>query len=259
MPNVNDQIDLEYEMVQAGIRRYIHESRKLVEKNVESNTQHGRALIASVVQAVSDGVQNLQQHSTSNRDIARKKLKHVDADQVAYLALLTVVDGISMRYTLLKVARSVGMYIEDQDRLQQWLKEEGKLAEYVIKKANEKTASGRNNKRHGLTHKMNKDGYKATEWTNEERIHVGLRMVDIIITTTGIISLKRQKTARNKTTTFVEATPATLEWIQNFNTGNMVKRPRYAPCIIPPREWDGLFGGGYHFEVINNLPLVRAH
>jgi DNA-directed RNA polymerase len=84
-------------------------------------------------------------------------------------------------------------------------------------------------------------------------------MVDLIITTTGIIALRRQKTSRNKTTTFVEATPETLQWLNNFNEAGMVKRPRFAPCIVPPKNWDGLWGGGYYSDVINRLPFVRAH
>jgi DNA-directed RNA polymerase len=257
MPTLEDQYQLEYEMVQEGIRRYQRNNDKMSSKGIESKTTYGRMMIASVVQEVSKGVAKLQSTTTSNRDIARKKLKNMNADQVAYLALITVIDGISKRYTLMKVARGVGMFIEDQARLQVWLEAEGKIAENIIRQANEK--SGRGSKRTGLIHKMNKDGYKDTEWTNEERIHVGLRMVDIIIQTTGIIAIKRQKTSRNKTTTFVEATPETLEWIQKSNEAGMTKRPRYSPCIIPPRDWEGLFGGGYHSDVINLLPFVRAH
>jgi DNA-directed RNA polymerase len=259
MPTVEDQKQLEYEMVQEGVRRYTHENQKMLGKGLESKTSHGRALVASVVTAVAEGVKHLQTTTTSNRDIARKKLKEMEPDQVAYLSLISVIDGISKRYSLMKVARAIGMHIEDQDRLTKWLAIEGKIAQTIIAQANEKTASGRTQKRAGLTNKMNKDGFKDTEWTNEERIHVGLRMVDVIITSTGIIALRRQTTARNKTTTFVEATPETLDWIRNFNDANMNKRPRYSPCIIPPKDWDGVWGGGYYSEVINRLPLVRAH
>lgn len=259
MPTIEDQMMLEYDMVLEGVRRYNHENNKMLEKGLESKTAHGRALISSVINAVADGVRVLQSTTTSNRDIARKKLRDMNPEQVAYLALISVVDGISKRYSLMKVARAVGMYIEDQDRISRWLEAEGDKAKSIIAQANEKTASGRRNKRHGLTHKMNKDGYENTEWGNEERIHVGLRMVDVIITTTGIIALRRQTTARNKTTTFVEATPETLEWISNFTQCNETKRPRYSPCIIEPKDWEGVWGGGYYSDVINRLPLVRAH
>lgn len=259
MPTLEDQQNLEYEMVQEGVRRYTHQNRKMIDKEIESRTQHGRMMVASVVGEVAKGIRTLQETTTSNRDIARKKVKEMDSDKLAYLALVTVIDGISKRYTLMKVARAIGMFIEDQYRLQLWLAGEGKAAENVLRLANDKGESSYRNKRYGLTNKMNKDGYQYTEWTNEERIHVGLRMIDIIIQQTGIVQLKKTFTGRNKTTTFVVATEATLEWIRRYNEAGMKRRPRYCPCIIPPRDWDDLWGGGYHSDVINKLPFVRAH
>jgi len=259
MPNLDAQLLLEFEMVQEGIARYNHQLNAMMDKGLESKTQHGRALIASVVDAVADGVRELQTTTTSNRDIARKKLREMDAEQVAYLALLSLVDSISKRFSLLKVARTIGLYLEDQDRLQKWMDSDKETAQAIIKMANEKTSSGRHQKHNGLVHKMNKDGFKYTEWTNEERVHVGVRMVDVIIRTTGIVALRRQLTARNKTTTDVEATPATLDWIKSFNEVNMQRRPRYVPCIVQPKDWDDIWGGGYYSDVINRLPLVRTY
>jgi DNA-directed RNA polymerase len=259
MPNLDAQLLLEFEMVQQGINRYNHQLNSMMEKGLESKTQHGRALIASVVDAVAEGVKELQTTTTSNRDIARKKLKEMDAEQVAYLSLLTLIDGISKRYSLMKVSRGIGLFIEDQDRLQRWITEDKETALAIIRMANDKTSTGRHQKHNGLVHKMNKDGFKHTEWTNEERIHVGIRMVDVIIRTTGIVALRKQLTARNKTTTYVEATPATLEWIRAFNDTNMGRKPRYVPCVIEPKDWDGVWGGGYYSQIINRLPLVRTN
>jgi DNA-directed RNA polymerase len=257
MPTIEDQKELEYEMVQAGVVRYEAQNMKLLNQGAESRTKYGRALIASMVTKVAEGVEELQQPSpASRRCVARRKLAECNPEQVAYLGLLSVVDAISKRYSLLKVARNVGMFIEDQQRIQEWLDAEGEIAKNVLKKAEEK--STRRHKRAGIIHKMKADGYN-NEWSNEERIMVGVRLIDIIIARTGIIHLQRLRTARNKTTTFVQATPETLAWIRNFNEYASHRKPRYAPCIVPPKEWDGVWGGGYYSDVINRLPLVRAH
>ena len=100
MPTIEEQIMLEYEMVLEGVRRYKHENTKMMDKGLESKTAHGRAIISSVVNNVAEGIRVLQSTTTSNRDIARKKLRDMDADQVAYLALISVVDGISRRMYL---------------------------------------------------------------------------------------------------------------------------------------------------------------
>ncbi len=256
MPTLEEQLELEEQMLSDGVSRYQSNTNKLIEKGIESNTQHGRAMIAAIVNAVADGVSDIQRDVTSNRDITRKNLQGMDAHQVAYLSLITVVDEVSKRFTLIKVAKSLGSNIELQKRLSLWVEAEGKSALNVIKKANEK--SSKLHKRQGLVHKMNKDGYNHTEWTNEERIHVGMRLVDKIIIKTGLVRLTKS-VKKNKTITYLEATPETLAWVQKFNTHQEVMKPRYAPSLIPPRDWDDVIGGGYHSQVINQLPLVRVH
>lgn len=256
MPTLEEQIELEQQMLADGITRYQSNTNKLIQKGIESNTQHGRAMIAAIVNAVADGVSDIQSDVTSNRDIARKNLQGMDAYQVAYLALITVVDEVSKRFTLMKVAKSVGANIELQKRLSQWVAIEGKPALNVIRKANEK--SSKLHKRQGLVYKLNKDGYNSTEWTNEERIHVGMRLVDKIVIKTGLVKLTKS-IKKNKTITYLEATPETLEWVKKFNTFQEVMKPRYAPSIIPPKDWIDVMDGGYHSTVINQLPIVRVH
>lgn len=257
MATLEEQIELERQMLQAGVDRYQHNTNKLLEKGIESNTQHGRAAIAGIVNALADGVKDIQKDATSNRDIAKKKLSGMDAHKVAYLTLVSVVDEVSKHYTLTKVARIVGMNVELQKRLTQWIESDGKPAKMLIKKANEKTS--KLHKRQGLVHKLNSTEQKETEWTNEERIHVGMRLIDKVIVKTGLVKLSKHRQRNNKTVTYLEATPDTLEWVRKFNLYQETKRPRYAPSIIPPKDWVGVVGGGYHSEAINDLPLVRVH
>jgi len=256
MFTIEDQKKLEYEMVQAGIDRWDEQKRKQTNKATESKSAHGRAIITATVDKVAEGVTEIVEAESSNRDIAKKKLSEMDPYQVAYLGLVTVVDGISHRYTLLKICRTVGMHVELQDRLDVWLQNEGIKAKRVIDDANKKTGFAA--KRAGLIHKMNKDGYDFTEWENEERVHVGLRLIDKIIVKTGIVQLRTMR-EKNKTVTYLEPTEYTLEWIRNFHERNRSMSPRYAPCIIPPKDWEGVYGGGYYSQEINRLPLVRAH
>ena len=257
MATLEEQIELEKEMLQAGVDRYHHAKDKLLEKGLESSTQHGRAAIAGIVNALADGVLDIQNDATSNRDIAKKKLQGMDAHKVAYLTLITVVDEVSKHYTLTKIARLVGMNVELQKRLTQWIETDGKPALNVIRKANEK--SSKRHKRQGLVHKLNKDGQKDTEWTNEERIHVGMRLIDKVIVKTGLVKLSKHRQRNNKTITYLEATPDTLEWVRKFNLYQEDRKPRFAPSIIPPKEWSDVIGGGYHSKALNDLPLVRVH
>ena len=251
---LENQLALEMEMLNAGVDRFNKEKDKGIDKGRESTTLHGRTIIATVVAGTAQGVERLQTTPTSNRDIAYKKLSGMDAQKVAYLALVSMIDGISRSNTLTKVAKAIGGNVEMQDRLEKWIGEAGEVATNTIKKANEKGVSSR---RYGLTNKMNKDGYKQLEWTAEERIHVGLRLVDIIIRKTGLVRLEKLTTSRRKTTTYIRATEETEAWVKAFNTHMETTRPRFSPCIIPPKDWTDVTGGGYHADFLADLNIIR--
>lgn len=259
MSTLEQQKLLELKMVDDGISRYNRILNKMMEKGLQSATKHGRAMITTLLDPVSEGIDEIKNKSSNNRDIAKKRLQDIESNVAAYLAMLSLVDSLTRKCTVLKLSNQIGMRIEDQIRLQHWINEEGDVAKNVIRKANEKTRSGRIQKRHGLTHKMNKDGYKDTEWSNEDRIHVGVRIISVVIEKTGIVELKKYVNARGRYTFYVIPTPKTLEWIKTFNKLSEITRPRYTPTIIPPKDWDRVWGGGYYANVINNLPLVRVH
>jgi len=258
MATLEDQLALELQMCQAGEERYDKQVAALSDKGVESRAQHGKAIIGNVLTPLSKAIAEFCTGETSsNRSIAYGKIKHLDPDRLAVLSLLGAIDKISQRVPLMAVARTIGLYVEDQDRIEKWLEGDRDVATTIVKMAQEKTTY--RHRRSGVIHKMNNDGYYETSWTNDERIHVGLKMIDLIITNTGVLELVRVRTSRTKTTTYLVAQESTLDWVKGFHASHRSARPRYAPCVIPPKRWEGLFGGGYYIDELNNLPLVRMH
>ena len=85
-----------------------------------------------------------------------------------------------------------------------------------------------------------------------------MRLIDIIIRETGIVKVRKEY-HRRKTVVYLQATEDTLEWIKAFNETNESNLPRYSPCIIPPKDWDSFFGGGYYSDHINKKPFLRIH
>jgi len=249
------QLELEADMLTGGVNRFRKARDKAIEKGRESHLPHGRAIVGTVVGQVAQGIeQYLANPNNPSRDIAWKRVRDMDAEQVAYLSVVSLVDSISRKNTLLHVARTIGTNIEMQDRLDRWVHAEGSVAKNTIKEAMKKAYGAR---RYGLTHKMNKDGYEESAWLKSERVHVGFKMVDIIIQHTGIVKLDTQQTERRRRATYVKPTDGTLEFIQAFNEYMEVSRPRYLPCIVPPKDWTDVQGGGFHGHDIDELPIVR--
>jgi len=252
---IQEQLQLETDMLTGGVSRFRRTTEQAIQKGMESNTAHGRAIVIRLVKTVAQGLkEHLDNPSNISRDISWKKLNGMDVDTVAYLSIVHLVDAISSKNTLLYVARSLGAGIEIQDRLDRWIADEGDIARNTIKQAMKKAYGAR---RYGLTNKMNKDGYTSTSWSKSERVHVGFKMIDIIIRTTGLVRLDTQVTSRKRRSTCVIPSEETMHWIKEYNKYVEVLKPKYLPCIIPPKQWTDVTGGGYHGHDIDELPIVR--
>ena len=52
MATIEEQVDLEYQMVQSGIDRFNKQLDDLLEKDLGSKTKHGRTIIIGIVQPI---------------------------------------------------------------------------------------------------------------------------------------------------------------------------------------------------------------
>jgi len=258
MATIEEQIELEHRMVQSGIDRYNKQIKQLSDKKLESKTKHGRTIVAGICDKVSQELASDLEKSKKLRNNKLKLLNGCNTRQVAYLALITLVDTISKGIPLVATASNIGKQIETQFRLDKWLETDRETATNLINMANKKSDKGFEHKRHGLNFKMNKDGVDIPLWVNSDRINIGVRMIDIIIRTTGIVYVKKEHYKR-KTVSYVVATEDTLKWVKGFNDTHETNLPRYAPCIIEPKDWDSFWGGGYHSTFVNEKPFLRVH
>lgn len=263
MITVDDQISLELQMVEEGVRRYERMQRELTEKNCESRTKHGRTLVAQLVGKVAEGIREIQETPTCGRDIARKKLDGADADQVAYLSLITVVDYLGSKMPLTAVAKRVGQFVQDQLLIQAWVAVDEHHALKRVNELTEKTLTGRCRSSDSLRYYVRTtEEFEDAEkhiWTSKETIHVGVRLIDNIIRTTGLVKLQLTPISKGRVQNFIVATDNTLEWVKRFNEFHSGAKPRYSPCIIEPRDWISPFDGGYYSELNSKIKLVKKY
>jgi DNA-directed RNA polymerase len=262
-PTVEDQIALELEMVQEGARRYERMQTELVEKNCESRTKYGRTLVSQLINKVSEGVKEIQDTPTNGRDITRKKLTGANPDRVAYLSLITVVDYLGSKMPLTAVAKRVGQFIQDQLMIEAWVAVDEAHAKRRVQELAEKTLTGRCRSSDSLRYYARTtdefEEYEQYFWTTKEMIHVGVRLIDNIIRTTGLVSLQLVPISKGKVQNFIVATDNTLDWVKRFNEFHSGAKPRFSPCIIEPRDWVSPFDGGYYSELNSKIKLVKKY
>ena len=262
MTTLNDQIELEKDCFDLGVTRYRNNVRKLQEKGRASATKHGQALMYHQIQALSDAIEEARPSKYIGGHPILRKTRGVSADKLAFITISCVIDQMvrkgSGSYTnsVLSVARSVGLQVETELQLQWWT-EQGDIAKRMIKKANEKVGNSFHHKKAGLMHKMNADGLSPPKFAQLEAEKIGVRLIDCLVTSTGIAKISEGFLASKgrKVPTTITFTEEAEEFIENFNKFNEGLVPHRTPCIIPPKPWDSVKGGGYYSNYVPELRL----
>ena len=70
MVTIQDQTNLEQSMVDGGIDRFNSALNKMMEKELESTTKHGRAYMSMQIDKVAEAIEQHKNKNTNNRSIA---------------------------------------------------------------------------------------------------------------------------------------------------------------------------------------------
>ena len=254
------QIELEEEMSSKGIRQF----RKNLEATPASQSLSGIALMKRTVEEVEKGLVDYLTRSLSgeagrgNRHTNAKLLNLIAPDKAAYITLKVTIDSLSGNNALTSTAMRIAHGIEDEFKFTLFKKEEPRLFNAVKTAVGQRT-SNRHYMRYNLIHTMNKHALITYEpWSKTEKLHIGCKMLDILVTTTGLIEKKKEGHGRRSKLILLPTTAA-KDWIKEVNERGEGLTPSYAPCVIPPKPWTSPYEGGYWTRAVKPIPLVKTN
>ena len=258
-----EQKKLEAEMKETSIATYFKNVEKSKQSRSESSTLYGITLMKHSVEAVEEGIKEFLEDAyaggAGRSHTAAPMLNSIETAKAAYLTLKMTIDGVSNRYSLTKVAMAIAGALEDEFKFSIFENKE-KAWFRVIRNEVTKRTSNRQFRRYAIIHTMNKKALIDYEpWTKTDKLHLGCKLIDILVRKTGIVEVKTQVFSRKQRQTFVVATDKTLDWIEKVNMHGSVLSPFYLPCVVPPKPWTEPVGGGYHFNDLRPLPMIKTY
>ena len=274
---ITDELNFEEAMIRGGIDRYQKLIREAVIDNQESTTLYGIVLQQKYITELSEMINkevNLMNSGTAgNKQTALKRICEclpkssaslfVDKetkkplenklpqvwDTVSLISLKNVIDGISGETTMNKLAIKIGTALMLEARITIFKDEEKDKYNQIAKRLTGKNIPQNANryqyKRNVWTYCMNKHKLDFDDWSKDDRLHLGCKIIEYC-ERLGLVKHQNRKRHRTKTITYVEATPKIVEEIRNFNIKNEALYPKYLPMLMPPREWENPFVGGYY-------------
>lgn len=275
------QLQLEHEAYTEGERRFIKNLERQTERGELADNQVAKPLMQTLVPKIAQAVREWHEGpdgklSTSRPSVAftmlsteEKAVKdrslRISCESAAVIILKVILSKLVKPegIPITPMASAIGRTLEDEIRF-------GRIRDK--EKEHFKKAIAENlNKRSGASYK--KAYMQAVEtsmleqgqledawgtWSPTEAVHVGIKMLEIVIQSTQLVELKRYGAGN-------AAADVEMVHLSDFWVKKMAQRgfslagiaPVYQPCVVPPKPWTGVVGGGYWAKGRRPLPLIR--
>lgn len=270
------QLQLEHEAYTEGEKRFLKNLERQTERGELADNEVARPLMQTLVPKLAQRYSEWHNKQASSRgkpppaftrlsteSTPRESLIKPEALAVIVLkvALSKLVKPEGMPIT--PMASAIGRTIEDEIRFGRIREQEQEhfkktIAENLKKRAGVayKKAYMQAVETSMLDQKQLKDAWGT--WSPDEAVHVGIRMLELLIESTQLVELKRHNAGNIQS-------DVEMVHLSDFWAKKMAQRgyslagiaPVYQPCVVPPRPWNSVVGGGYWAKGRRPLPLIR--
>ncbi len=275
------QLQLEHEAYTEGERRFIKNLERQTERGELADSQVAKPLMQTLVPEIAQAVKEWHEGqdgklSTSRPSVAftvlsteekavKDRSMRISCESAAVIILKVILSKLVKPegIPITPMASAIGRTLEDEIRF-------GRIRDKE-KEHFKKTIADNLNKRAGASYK--KAYMQAVEasmleqgqledawgtWSPTEAVHVGIKMLEIVIQSTQLVELKRYGAGN-------AAADVEMVHLSDFWVKKMTQRgfslagiaPVYQPCVVPPKPWTGVVGGGYWAKGRRPLPLIR--
>jgi DNA-directed RNA polymerase len=253
------QLRLEEEMTLKGAEKYIRDVSNAVRRQNEENTAYGQAILANRLErlslAIGDWKETVGAGVAGRFSTSYPLIKEIPNNTLAFIALKNVMAGVSSLRTLQHVGVTIGTAVEDEVRFAGVREQERREYDSIMEGASKRSSY----KYKHIYSVRRADRFSTWErWSKTDRLHVGVKLLDLVIASVGLVEITHQKADKNKSIKFVKALPDTLGWIEKKNEIISTLRPAYEPMVVQPRDWTDPFNGGYISSNIRPLKLVKT-
>lgn len=266
-----EQLALEHESYELGEKRFLKMLERQVQNGEIADNAAAKPLVATLLPKMTARINEWfaeVQAKRGKRPVAFQFLQTVKPEAIAYITIKCALSSLtsSNDVTVQGVAAVIGKAIEDEARF-------GRIRDLESKHF-KKNVEEQLNKRVGVVYKkafmqvveadMLSKGLLGGEawstWHSEDRIHVGVRCIEMLIESTGLVNVERQNAGHVASDAEIVTLADEYAEIISKRAGALAGiAPMFQPCVVPPKPWTTITGGGYWANGRRPLALVRTH
>lgn len=266
-----EQLALEHESYELGERRFLKMLERQAKAGEIADNAAAKPLLATLLPKLTARIiEWLEEYASKKgrKPVAYAPLQLLKPEASAFITLKVILASLTSTNmtTIQAAAGMLGKAIEDEARF-------GRIRDLEAKHF-KKHVEEQLNKRHGQVYKkafmqvVEADmigrgllgGEAWSSWDKETTMHVGIRLIEMLIESTGLVELQRHN-AGNAGSDH-EALQLAQEYVDVLakRAGALAGiSPMFQPCVVPPKPWVAITGGGYWANGRRPLALVRTH
>jgi len=266
---------IEAQAYEIGAERFLKGLAGKAERGEGADTLVARPLLADltpkVSAAITEWLEGVHKGKAAHKASAAPLLRMIEPDRAAYIAIRVIMNALTAGHkaneqvtTIQAVSMTLGKDIEDEVRFGAIRDSNAKHFKNVIA-PNLAKRSGEHFKRAYMraVETALQDQDKAPEWDGWDNVAlagVGLKLIDIVMASTGLVELVTlHKGSRTMMKTVLQITEQYSDWLADRTLTLSGLVPVHAPCVVPPKPWVTSHGGGYWFNDSRKpLMLVRG-
>lgn len=247
---IERQMQLEEEMRGLGQARYL----KHMTAAEEATLPPGQLMLRNTVRPLSDAIREwAEELRKGNPRRFASILRHIEKvgfDESAFLTMRHAVNAISGRMKATLFALQLGKDLEEELNYRDFKKADPsgfkRVSEMVQQSGSAKYRTT------VLTMMQKRAGISGQNWSKEEKLKLGTKLMELAIESTGIIELVTVIEGKNNSTHYIMGTDKAREWVTKQHTYCQVMSPLFLPMLCQPNDWISPTAGGY-FTVTNQL------
>jgi DNA-directed RNA polymerase len=251
------QLAREQEMKDRGAARAKATFARALERGEAAETPGGVQLAKRAIRPLSDAIRAFLAPSkgAGRRHTAAGLLKGVDPDLAAYVTLRAVLGYAAGGKTVHSAAIAIAEMLEGELIADSFEAANTALYRAVVRNAK---ARGLGERRQAHAVKLANRKFSVVErpWTQAQRIHLGVKLVELAIETTGIIRADYTREGKKVTVYRLAFTEEITEWLRKYNDAAALTRPFLLPTVVPPAPWTSTQGGAYYGALKSRSRLV---
>ena len=262
---VDEELRLEDESIELAKAKFLHSLNldKINEDCSRSGTtstflKQSMPVLTTAIQEWLDSADN---GKCGRRHILAEVVRSLGADTLAYLTFKNVFSALVRRVSLPNLSSRLGLVVEKELRY--------KMVVDSMTDNERRAFQVGLNKRIGMAYKeayikaresFLNDEKRLKKWNRfdeSKKCSIGLKLLEIFCQSTGLAHFYLCRDDKGKTDYYLEIDNDVLQYISvndEFLASHCVL---YRPMVIPPKDWDSPFNGGYYMEFKNPTPFIR--